>query len=54
MSLVTIAIPTYDRLEYLKEAVASARTQKHGHIEILIGDDGRRENQDLGRIRGRH
>src|SRR5688572_24981692 len=40
MSLVTIAIPTYDRLEYLKEAVASARTQTHGEIEILIGDDG--------------
>ena len=40
MSFVTIAIPTYDRLEYLKEAVASARTQTHGEIEILIGDDG--------------
>lgn len=40
MSLVTIAIPAYDRLEYLKEAVASARTQTHGEIEILIGDDG--------------
>ncbi len=40
MSLVTIAIPTYDRLEYLKEAVASARTQTYSNIEVLIGDDG--------------
>src|SRR5688572_21415726 len=40
MSLVSISIPTYDRLEYLKEAVASARSQTHGKIEILIGDDG--------------
>ncbi|HEX6186628.1 MAG TPA: glycosyltransferase family 2 protein, partial [Pyrinomonadaceae bacterium] len=45
MSLVTIAIPTYDRLEYLKEAVASARTQTHREIEILIGDDG--TSQDI-------
>lgn len=40
MSLVTIAIPTYDRLEYLKEAVASARAQTYSDIEVLIGDDG--------------
>lgn len=40
MSLVTIAIPTYNRLAYLKEAVASARAQTYRNIEILIGDDG--------------
>jgi glycosyltransferase involved in cell wall biosynthesis len=40
MGLVTIAIPTYDRLEYLKEAVASARAQTYCDIEVLIGDDG--------------
>lgn len=40
MSLVTIAIPTYDRLEYLKESVTSARAQTYNHIEVLIGDDG--------------
>jgi glycosyltransferase involved in cell wall biosynthesis len=38
--LVTIAIPTFDRLAYLKEAVASALAQTYEHIEILIGDDG--------------
>lgn len=40
MPLVTIAIPTYERLEYLKEAVASARAQTFRDIEVLIGDDG--------------
>jgi glycosyltransferase involved in cell wall biosynthesis len=40
MSLVTIAIPTFDRLEYLKEATASALAQTYRQIEILIGDDG--------------
>lgn len=47
MSLVTIAIPTYDRLEYLKEAVAAARAQTYTNIEILIGDDrAARETQE--------
>lgn len=43
-SLVSIAIPTLERLNYLKEAVASARAQTHRRIEILIGDDGRDES----------
>jgi glycosyltransferase involved in cell wall biosynthesis len=38
--LVTIAIPTYERLNYLKEAVASALSQSYENIEVLIGDDG--------------
>lgn len=38
--LVTIAIPTYNRLDYLKEAVASASAQTYRHLEILVGDDG--------------
>jgi glycosyltransferase involved in cell wall biosynthesis len=42
--LVTIAIPTYDRLEYLKEAVASALCQTYGNIEVLISDDGPAES----------
>ncbi|HEX8650900.1 MAG TPA: glycosyltransferase [Pyrinomonadaceae bacterium] len=39
--LVSIAIPTYSRLRYLKEAVASALAQDYPNIEIIIGDDGR-------------
>ena len=38
--LVTIAIPTFSRYHYLKEAVASALTQSYENIEVLIGDDG--------------
>ena len=38
--LVTIAIPTVERLPYLKEAVASALKQTYERIEVLIGDDG--------------
>lgn len=41
--LVTIAIPTFNRLRYLKEAVASALAQAYGNIEIIIGDDGTTE-----------
>jgi GT2 family glycosyltransferase len=37
--LVTIAIPTYQRLAYLKAAVESALAQTYQHIEILIGQD---------------
>lgn len=42
-TLVTIAIPTLERLDYLKEAVASARAQEYARVEILVGDDGRDE-----------
>lgn len=38
--LVTIAIPTYRRLAYLQEAVASAQAQDYPAVEILVGDDG--------------
>src|SRR6185437_4193375 len=37
---VSICIPTFDRLPFLKEAVASARGQSVSDIEILVGDDG--------------
>lgn len=38
--LVTIAVPTLERLDYLKEAVASALAQSYTHVEVLIGIDG--------------
>ena len=38
--LVTIGIPTFERLPLLKEAVASALNQTCQRIEILISDDG--------------
>lgn len=39
--LVTIAIPTYSRLSYLKEIVASALAQTYSNIEVLISQDPR-------------
>lgn len=40
---ISICIPTFDRLAYLKEAVGSARAQTLANLEILIGDDGTSE-----------
>jgi GT2 family glycosyltransferase len=37
--LVTVAIPTYQRLNYLKAAVESAMLQTYENVEILIGQD---------------
>ena len=43
--VLSICIPTFDRLEYLREAVASARAQTRQDVEIVIGDDG--ESKEL-------
>jgi glycosyltransferase involved in cell wall biosynthesis len=40
---VTIGIPTYNRLRYLKQAIASALTQTYLNIEILISQNPHRE-----------
>ena len=40
MPLATICIPTFQRLGYLKEAVAAAQAQTLRNIEVLISDDG--------------
>ena len=37
--LVTIAVPTVGRLDYLKEAVGSALAQEYAHVDVLVGDD---------------
>jgi glycosyltransferase involved in cell wall biosynthesis len=37
--LVTIGIPTYSRLTYLKEAVASAMAQTYRNIEVVISQN---------------
>jgi glycosyltransferase involved in cell wall biosynthesis len=37
---ISICIPTFDRLWYLRESVASAQAQRLTDLEILIGDDG--------------
>jgi glycosyltransferase involved in cell wall biosynthesis len=42
---LSVCIPTYERLAYLREAVASAQDQTLSEVEILIGDDG--ESREL-------
>jgi len=38
--MVTVCIPTFRRLSYLKEAVLAAQAQTLQNIEVLISDDG--------------
>lgn len=44
--LITIAIPTYKRLQYLKEAVASALGQSYSNIEVVISQDPSQDGLD--------
>lgn len=41
--VVTVCIPTFQRLHYLKEAVSAALAQTVQNIEVLISDDGNTE-----------
>lgn len=43
-SLVSVIIPTYNRPQYLKEALASAVNQTYTNIEIIVFDDCSSEN----------
>ncbi len=45
--LVTIAIPTYNRDRYLKEAIDSARNQTYKNVEILIRDNASEDTTEL-------
>jgi glycosyltransferase involved in cell wall biosynthesis len=52
--LVTVAVPTFERLHYLKEAVASALAQTYANVEVVVGDDGETDairawGEELGR-----
>lgn len=39
-TLVSVYIPTYNRLELLKRAIGSVQCQTHQNFEVLIVDDG--------------
>ena len=38
--LVSVIIPSYNRFEYLLQAVESVTTQTYDNIEIIIVDNG--------------
>jgi glycosyltransferase involved in cell wall biosynthesis len=38
--LVSVVVPTYQRLDYLREAVASVRAQTYPAWELIVVDDG--------------
>jgi len=42
--LVSVIIPTYNRPEFLKEAIASVLRQTYQHFEIIVSDDCSTEN----------
>jgi glycosyltransferase involved in cell wall biosynthesis len=37
---VSVVVPTYNRLHYLRQAVGSVRAQTYGDWELIIADDG--------------
>lgn len=41
--IVSVVLPTYDRLDYLPEAVDSVRTQSRADWELLVVDDGSKD-----------
>lgn len=45
--LISVCIPTYSRLNYLKEAVASIQQQNYPEIEICIAQDPRPSGADI-------
>ena len=40
-NLVTVAIPVYERLEYLPQALESVRRQDYPHVELIVSSNGR-------------
>lgn len=44
LNLVSVIIPTYNRVSFLEEAIISVVNQNYYNIEILVIDDGSKEN----------
>lgn len=46
LPLVSVIIPTYNRVEYLLECLESIRCQSHRNLEIIIVSDGGTDNSE--------
>lgn len=44
--LISIITPTYNRADFIGEAIESVLAQTYGHFELLIVDDGSTDNTD--------
>src|SRR5215467_12637439 len=51
-ALISVIIPTYNRLDLLKEAITSVKAQTHKNWELIIVDDGSTDEtvQQLARV----
>ena len=41
---VSVVIPTYNRADFLREAIASALQQDYPNVELIVVDDGSRDD----------
>lgn len=52
--LVSVIVPTHNRLDYLREAIASVLQQDYAHLELIIIDDGSTDGTQTAMYRFHH